>query len=97
MKFVIDFSNIATEKGVPIALTGLLIVFVALALISIAIALLPRVLKLLEPILPKPHIPHKKATATTANKGSQDLLIAAAAASAYHGHQKKHGGTSPAK
>ena len=88
MKLVFDYNNIANEQGVAIAITGLIIVFTALFLITLFIALLPKILKTLEPILPAAHEPHGSVAREHAPKGNQELLIAAAAAAAYHKYQE---------
>ena len=46
---------IVEGNGIAISITGMLIVFTALVIISLFIALVPKLLKVLDPILPKGH------------------------------------------
>ena len=53
-EFQFSLQHIADGQGVPIALTGMAIVFTALTLIVLFIAALPRILQALEPLFPPP-------------------------------------------
>lgn len=78
-----SFQNVIDERGIEIAVAGMVIVFSALVLISLFIAALPRILELLDPYLPAAGHGH---AAPVAGAGREDELIAAAIGVALH-HQ----------
>lgn len=70
-------ANISEGNGIPIAITGMVIVFVALALISLAISVLPRVLAVLDPYLPSVADPHQSAKPAKSLPGDEERVVAA--------------------
>ncbi len=58
--------NIADAEGIPIALTGLFIVFVALVLISAFLTVLPRILEKVATVFPEANDVRTAAPATAA-------------------------------
>jgi Na+-transporting methylmalonyl-CoA/oxaloacetate decarboxylase gamma subunit len=49
----VDFSKVFADKGMAIAATGMIIVFIALLLITLFISALPRLLEMIATILPE--------------------------------------------
>ncbi|MBU1247601.1 MAG: OadG family protein [Proteobacteria bacterium] len=77
--------NIINGSGIPIALTGMGVVFVALLLVSLFIALLPRALRFLEQRFPEALATTSEATVTLATtQGTDEVMIAAVVAAVAH-------------
>ncbi len=76
LNFSLD--NIAAGQGLPIALTGMSIVFIALFLLCGFIVLLPRLVRLLEPYFPTEQEPAEQEHATPAPDPATVAAIAAA-------------------
>ncbi len=82
---LILFASKLTEFGIPVAITGMLIVFVSLILISTFLEWMPTILARLNQILPEAAHPHHHHTAGRA-EGSSGLSpeIVAAIGTAMH-------------
>lgn len=78
--------KIITEWGIPLAITGMLIVFFSLTLISVYIATLPKVLALLENYLPESKAHDKPATD---HKVLSKQVIAAISFALHHQNNNK--------
>ena len=68
---------IVDGKGISLALTGMLIVFVALMLVSGFIASVPKILEVLDPILPSASGHHAQPTPAEQVPLDQEKVIAA--------------------
>jgi len=79
--------NIIEGQGVPIAITGMAIVFCVLASISLFIALLPKLTTFLGRYFPEDEIPEQTAPASEAS--SNDIVLAAIAFAFHKGRQKE--------
>ena len=79
-------AEISASAALPIAITGMLIVFTALILISLALTALPGILAVLHK-----YYPEKPEYSPVPSRSSGDQELAAAAAFAMHIHR---GGTS---
>ncbi len=78
---------VAMASGLPLALTGITVVFLALGLVSLFIALLPRVLRTLERFFPESMTSAGEATvslATGPQSAAQTAAVAAAIAAIVH-------------
>ena len=74
----------------PLAGTGMLIVFTALFLIAACIALLPRVLERLAPFLPPEPAPPGPSAAAPADAADHGRRLAAAIGAALHRHRSSN-------
>lgn len=86
---VAGLDGILENDGIPIALTGMIIVFSALVLISLALTVLPKALAVLNQYYPEK--PDPAALASRPAAGSAEQEVAAAAASAMHLHRSGSG------
>ncbi|MBS10735.1 MAG: hypothetical protein CME19_03920 [Gemmatimonadetes bacterium] len=78
MTFDYSVQNIIDGQGIPIVITGMVIVFFALTLISLFIAALPRILERIAQRWPEPEGHHHSAPAA-AQAGVTDDVVAAIA------------------
>ena len=72
-----QWGNISDGNGIPIAITGMLIVFVALTLISFAIAALPRILTAIDPYLPAVDHRHQPLPPAESLPADEERVVAA--------------------
>lgn len=72
-----QWENISEGNGIPIAITGMLIVFVALTLIACAIAALPRILTAIDPILPAADHRHQPLPPAEGLPADEERVVAA--------------------
>lgn len=79
--------NIIDGQGIPIAITGMAIVFCVLASISIFIALLPKLTTFLGRYFPEDEVPEQ--AAPVAGDTSNDIVLAAIAFAFHKGRQKE--------
>jgi len=85
----ISWDNVTQNDGIPIAITGIVIVFVALVLITLFLYQLPRLVEIANGIFPEPEDSHAAVAqaAPAASASNDDEFIAAAIAVAHHTHQ----------
>ncbi len=88
------WDNIIKSQGLPIAVTGLLIVFFALTLITVFIQLLPTVLDFLG-IQGEAEEPASKSPPQSAANGAVQPEVIAAIGLALHTQAQRTGGAAP--
>ncbi|MDP6446183.1 MAG: OadG family protein [Pirellulaceae bacterium] len=82
------FQNLTDAQGVPIAITGMLVVFVALVFIAVFIHMLPRALDALGGLLPEEHAPAGDGGLAESSTPAADGELAAALSVAVHRHRQ---------
>ena len=82
------WGNISEGNGIPIAITGMLIVFIALTLITVAIAALPHFLTAIDPYLPEMEHHHQDLTPAETLPIDEEKVVAAVGMVLYTEMQK---------
>ena len=86
----VDFSKVFADKGIAIAATGMIIVFIALLLITLFISALPRLLEMIATILPE--VPDHHAPKDASRSLLPDEAILAAIGFVLHSEMQREVG-----